>query len=169
MEADDPGLIVVGTGPCRAAADALPARTRARVVMLGNLPDDEVPAVYRAANAFVAPAIGGESFGLVLLEAMASGLAIAGSDIPGYREVARPGREALLVPPGDAGALAAAARQLLNDPSVAGRLAAAGRERVREFAWEGVCADVERAYHDVLGRPGALPATEVVAVAGSRP
>jgi phosphatidylinositol alpha-mannosyltransferase len=168
-EADDLWLIVVGSGPCRAAVDSLPARTRARVVMLGNLPDDEVPAVYRAANAFVAPAIGGESFGLVLLEAMASGLAIAGSDIPGYREVARPGREALLVPPGDAGALAAAARQLLNDPSVAGRLAAAGRERVREFAWEGVCADVERAYHDVLGRPGALPATEVVAVAGSTP
>lgn len=124
--------------------------------------------MYAAADAFLAPALGGESFGQVLLEAMAAGVPVAGSDIPGYREVARAGREALLVPPGQPAALAEAALRLLEDRQLAAGLRQAGRERAREFAWEGLCPDVERAYLDATTGPHPLGAADVVAI-GSAP
>ena len=82
------------------------------------------------------PSLHGESFGVVLLEAMAAQTPIVASDIPGYRQVARAGREALLVPPGDAGALAGALIRVLTDGALADRLVEAGDARAVEFSME---------------------------------
>ena len=94
-----------------AAGHATPAIRR--VEWLGRITEAEKAARLRGASVFCAPALGGESFGVVLLEAMAAGTAVVASDIPGYRNVAAPGRDAVLVPPDDPSALAAA---LQEDP-----------------------------------------------------
>ena len=148
LAADDPGvvLVVAGDGEERTAVATLPAEARGRVVMLGNVEHDDLPPYHAACDVFVSPARGGESFGIVLVEAMAAGLPVVASDIPGYREVVRNGVEGLLVPPSDPVALAAALREVLDNAEVAGRLADAGRERARTYAWENVAAQLETLY-----------------------
>lgn len=142
------GLTVVGDGPDRAAVERLPASLSGRVVMRGPCRDADLLAEYSNAAVFIAPAIGSESFGIVLLEAMSAGLPIVASDIPGYREVVRDGMEAILVPPGDAAALAAAVSRILSEPDLAGELARRGRERAREFSWESVASRIEAVYYE---------------------
>jgi len=83
---------------------------------------------------FCAPSLRGESFGVVLIEAMAAGTAIVASDLPGYRRVARPDVDALLTPPGDTLSLAAALKRVLADDDLAGRLRANGLERAEDFS-----------------------------------
>ena len=85
-----------------------------RIEWLGRLSDAEKMARLKAADVFCAPSLSGESFGVVLIEAMAASTAVVASDLPGYANVARAGRDALLVPPGDAAALAAALRLVLD-------------------------------------------------------
>jgi len=109
---------------------------------------------------FVAPATGRESFGIVLLEAMAAGKPIVASDIHGYRSVVRRGEQGLLVPPQNPRALAGALARLLSDDALRERMGASGRERVRQFSWESVTAKVEAYYEFVIRRlatQGALP------------
>jgi phosphatidylinositol alpha-mannosyltransferase len=101
-----------------------------------------------AADVFVSPALGQESFGLTLVEAMAAGVPVVASDIPGYREVVRNGVDGLLVPPGDPGALAAALERVLGDPEEAARLRRAGPARAERYAWRSVVGGVEAAYED---------------------
>jgi phosphatidyl-myo-inositol alpha-mannosyltransferase len=143
-------LIVVGDGPERAALDTLPTLLRARVTMLGSVPNSELPPIHAGCDAYLGPSTGGESFGIVVVEAMAAGLPVIVSDTPGYDEVVHDGVDGLLVPPGDPGALAAAVRRVLDDPTLAETLAAAGRERAADFAWPGVLDQVEQAYRDAL-------------------
>ena len=90
----------------------------------------------RGADVFCAPSLHGESFGVVLLEAMAADTPAVASDLPGYRNVARPGREGLLVPPGDAGALADALRRVLGDRDLSSSLVEAGRARAAELSMD---------------------------------
>jgi phosphatidylinositol alpha-mannosyltransferase len=99
---------------------------------------------------FVSPATGQESFGIVLVEAMAAGVPVVASDIAGYREVVRDGVDGLLVPPGDPNALAAAIRRVLSEPELAATLRAAGRARAKAFSWQVVAPRVEAVYHRVL-------------------
>ena len=145
-------LIVVGEGRDRIAVDALDAATRARVHMLGRVPNEELPRYHRASDIFLSPALGGESFGIVLVEAMAAGLPIVASDISGYRDVARHGIEALLFPRGDAAAAARAVQQLLAEPETARALVARGRTRAQEFAWEVVVDRLEGEYEALARR-----------------
>jgi phosphatidylinositol alpha-mannosyltransferase len=100
---------------------------------------------------YVAPSTGGESFGVVLLEAMAARLPVVATRIPGYDEVIEDGVTGLLVPPRDPTATAAAIGRILDDEALASRLAAAAAERVRRYDWEVVAAEVERVYRAVLG------------------
>jgi phosphatidylinositol alpha-mannosyltransferase len=143
---DDVRLMVAGIGPCERVVNDVPAAIRDRIIMLGDVEDGELPSIYAAADVFIAPAVGCESFGMVLLEAMAAGRPIVAADIDGYREVVRADIEALLVPPGNIEALANAIGRVLEDPSLAERLRVAGRARVEQFAWEVVTDAVERAY-----------------------
>ena len=92
----------------------------------------------RGASVFCAPSLGGESFGVVLIEAMAAGTPIVATDLPGYRNVARPDRDALLVPGGDAEALAAALRLVLTDDDLADELRTSGAERADTFSMESL-------------------------------
>jgi len=105
-ERPDTCLVVAGDGRDRGALERLPAEVRRRVVSLGTVPHDALPSYHAAADVFVAAATGQESFGIVLVEAMAAGVPVVATDIPGYREVVRDDVDGLLVPPGDPEALA---------------------------------------------------------------
>jgi phosphatidylinositol alpha-mannosyltransferase len=108
----------------------------ARVEWLGRFDEEEKVARLRAADVFVAPSIKGESFGIVLLEAMAAGTPVVASDLPGYAKVARQGREAVLVPPSDADALGSAITRVLGDSSLRSRLVEGGRLRADELSMD---------------------------------
>jgi phosphatidyl-myo-inositol alpha-mannosyltransferase len=161
-------LLVIGDGSERDAVDDLDPQVRARVEMLGRVDDDQLASYLKAANLYLGPATGGESFGIVLAEAMAAGLPIVASDIDGYRDVARDGLEALLVSPGDVTALVAAVREVLDDTRLAASLGGAGAQRAREFDWDVVTARLVDVYRDVLARHGQ-PRAAVTASAGAKP
>jgi phosphatidylinositol alpha-mannosyltransferase len=143
-------LVVAGDGPERDAVAALPSEIRARVYMAGRVDNRDLPPLHAAADVFLAPSLGGESFGVVLVEAMAAGVPVVASRTAGYDEVVRDGVDGLLVAPGDPSAAAKAVRRLLRDPDLAGRLAAAGRERARAFSWDVVTDRLEAIYRDVM-------------------
>ena len=121
-----------------------------RLVWLGRLDDEEKRRRLRAADVFCAPSLRGESFGVVLLEAMAAGTAIVASDLTGYRLVARPDRDGLLVTPGDTVALAAAISRLLADDGLRERLVASGRDRAESFSMARL-ADAYLALYEAVG------------------
>jgi phosphatidylinositol alpha-mannosyltransferase len=127
----DAVLWVAGGGP---QTDELRTRRDADVAWLGSLTDDERNARLRGATVFCAPSIGGESFGIVLLEAMAAQTPIVASAIEGYQNVARAEQDAVLVPPDDASALRAALQRVLDDGALRDRLTASGTERAAEFS-----------------------------------
>jgi phosphatidylinositol alpha-mannosyltransferase len=143
-------LLVVGDGSERDAVDDLEPSVRSRVEMLGRVEDDRLASYLRAADLYIGPATGGESFGIVLAEAMAAGLPIVASDISGYRDVARNGVEAVLVPPGDPGALVAAVRRVLDDPQLAKSLGERGTKRAHDYAWDTVTDRIIKVYREVL-------------------
>ncbi len=142
-------LIVVGEGPERAAVEQLDPGVRARVRMLGRVSDEELPGWYASADLFLAPATGQESFGIVLVEAMAAGVPVVASDVAGYRAVLDGGRAGLLVPPGSPEALAAGASRLLADATLRARLRRGGRRRAADFSWETVCTRIELIYAEM--------------------
>jgi phosphatidylinositol alpha-mannosyltransferase len=146
-------LIVVGEGVEREAVEVLPSALRSRVHLLGRVSDSVLPTYYAAADVFIAPALGSESFGIVLVEAMAAGLPIVASDIAGYREVVRAGREALLVPSGDPAALADAVQHLFEHPEQARALSEAGHIRARRYDWDAILVTLESIYGEALGAP----------------
>ncbi len=122
------------------------------VKWLGRLPDAEVPAAYRSARILVSPALGWESFGIVLIEAMACGLAVVASDIPGYRSVVEDGVQGMLTPPGDARALAGALLELIEDQSRRERMAQAALNRSADYSWGRLVEEVEAAYEKAVKR-----------------
>ena len=150
----DAVLWVVGEGPQTAE---LAARRVAHVDWLGRVSEAEKARRLSGATVACFPSIEGESFGVVLLEAMASGTAVVASDLTGYRHVARGGREAVLVTPGDAAALRAGLRRVLDDQAVRADLVTSGRERAAEFSLAGLAeAFVERS--ETARAAGSIPA-----------
>ncbi len=147
----DAVLWVAGEGP---NTEALKASAPPGVVWLGRISDAELAQRLRAATVFCAPSLHGESFGVVLLEAMAAGTPVVASDISGYRDVARGGREAVLVPGGDPAALAEGLRRVLDDPSLAGSLVEAGTARAAGFSMERLAARYVDLYESLLARTG---------------
>ena len=125
------------------------------VEFLGRVSDNEKAQLFKTADVYVSPATGRESFGIVLLEAMAAGTAIVCSDIHGYKGVVRRGREALLVPPHDPKALAGALAKVLSDDELRDSMAHSGLLRAEEFSWERVTAKVEDYYGFVIRRLAA--------------
>jgi phosphatidylinositol alpha-mannosyltransferase len=154
-------LLVVGGGPlAKEARRYLATRKLGGVEFLGRVSDDERDALFKTADVYCSPATGRESFGIVLLEAMAAGTAIVASDIHGYKGVVRRGREGLLVPPGKPKELAAALARLLSDDELRESMGRSGRERADEYSWERVTAKVEAYYGFVIRRlaaQGRLP------------
>jgi phosphatidyl-myo-inositol alpha-mannosyltransferase len=154
-------LLLVGGGPQeREARRYVATRRLLGVEFLGRVSDDEKTQLFRTTDVYVSPATGRESFGIVLLEAMASGAPIVASDIHGYKGVVRRGREGLLVPPRDPKQLAASIGRLLRDQDLAAQMSAAGLLRAEEFSWPRVTAKVDEYYGFVIRRlaaTGSLP------------
>ena len=154
-------LLVVGSGPQeREARRYVLSRKLGGIHFLGRVSDEERDALFKTADVYVSPATGRESFGIVLLEAMAAGTSIVCSDIHGYKGVVRRDRDALLVPPNDPKALASAIRRLVANDELRAQMAASGIGRAQEFSWERVTGKVEDYYGFVIRRlaaQGALP------------
>jgi phosphatidyl-myo-inositol alpha-mannosyltransferase len=154
-------LLIVGSGPQeREARRYVATRGLQEVEFLGRVSDAEKAQLFRTVDVFASPATGGESFGIVLLEAMAAGTPIVCSDIHGYKGVVRRGREGLLVPPREPRELAVAIDHLLRDPALREQMGAAGQARAEEFSWPRVTAKVEDYYGFVIRRlaaAGTLP------------
>jgi phosphatidylinositol alpha-mannosyltransferase len=122
---------------------------------LGKVSEEEKHAELACAEVLCAPSLRGESFGMVLTEAFAASTPVVASDIPGYRDVARDGVDGLLVPPGDALALAEALRAMALDPSRRLAMAAVARERAERFSWAHVAEEVADCYKQAIavGQP----------------
>jgi phosphatidyl-myo-inositol alpha-mannosyltransferase len=141
------------------AADAedvlyrVPAWLRDRVVLLGQVSEDEKVRVLHSVDVFCSPNTGGESFGIVTAEAMAAGVPVVASDIDAFRQVLQGGQAGQLFATGDPRDLARAAGQLLDDPARRAALSAAALAAVAQYDWSVVARDVLRVYETVmLGR-----------------
>jgi len=128
---------VAGEGPESRALRAATAGD-GRFVWLGTISEEEKLRRLRGADVLVAPSLHGESFGVVLLEGMAADAVVVASDIPGYRCVARPGTDALLVPPGDAAALGRALQRALAGGPDIEAMKEAARQRACEHSLEAL-------------------------------
>jgi phosphatidyl-myo-inositol alpha-mannosyltransferase len=145
-------LTLVGSDPEEVAHMMLDDRG---VRALGKVSESRKLAELADAEVLCAPSLHGESFGMVLTEAIAACTPVIASDIPGYRDVVRDGIDGTLTPPGDALALAEALRSFALDPAARIRMAAAARVRAERFAWPHVAAEVLDCYEQALsvGRP----------------
>ncbi|MEA3020130.1 MAG: phosphatidyl-myo-inositol alpha-mannosyltransferase [Actinomycetota bacterium] len=126
-----------------------------RVEWLGRIDDEEKCRRLRSADVFCAPSLHGESFGVVLLEAMAAGVPIVASDLPGYAKVGRQGREALLVTPGDACMLGDALARVLTDASLARSLVEGGRARADELSMDHLAELYLEKYTRIIDAPAS--------------
>jgi phosphatidylinositol alpha-mannosyltransferase len=154
-------LLIVGSGPQeREARRYVMTRRLAGVEFLGRVSDSEKAQLLKSADVFAAPSTGQESFGIVLLEAMAAGAPIVASDIHGYKGVVKRGEQGLLVPPGEPKEFAVAIRRLLADGPLRAEMSASGVARAEAFSWERITDRVEAYYGFVIRRlaaQGALP------------
>ena len=149
-------LLLAGTGPQEPEARRYVAsRGLDQVEFLGRVSEEDKLRAFATADIYASPATGQESFGIVLLEAMAAGKAIVCSDIHGYKGVVRRGDQALLVPPKDPDALADALITLIRDPERRALMGESGRRRAVQFGWENITAKVDDYYAFAIRRAAA--------------
>jgi len=156
-------LIVAGRGPEMGDLRRF-ARSRSvgDVFFAGRVSDEDKARFYKTADIFVAPSTGQESFGIVLLEAMAAGRAVIASDIHGYKRVVQRNVTGLLVEPKDPDALAEALERLIASPDLRQTLGEAGARRAVDFDWQHVTGELVHVYQEVIARrrnAGAEPAS----------
>ncbi|MGH3153880.1 MAG: glycosyltransferase family 4 protein, partial [Streptosporangiaceae bacterium] len=153
-----PGLRLLIAGRAADADEVLhrvPADLRDRVVMLGQVSEEDKVRVLHSVDVFCSPNTGGESFGIVTAEAMAAGVPIVASDIEAFRQVLQGGQAGELFATGDPAELARAAGRLLDDPARRASLSAAALAAVAQYDWSVVARDVLLVYETViLGRTG---------------
>jgi phosphatidylinositol alpha-mannosyltransferase len=142
-------LIVVGDGPLRGQVESYISRHRLPdVVLAGYVPDTVLPRYYCSADIFCAPATGAESFGIVLLEAMASGLPVVATEIEGYMSVLEPGRDSMTVQPKGWAELGAALIILARDADLRRRMGDYGHEKAKRYGWEAVASQIVEVYEE---------------------
>lgn len=142
-------VLVAGPGDVEEQRDSLPEGVRDHVTFLGLVSDRDKARALRAVDVYVAPHTGGESFGIVLVEAMAAQAAILASDLPAFRRVLEDGRSGRLFATGDADALATGLLELLDDAALRARYVDEASRRVRDFDWDRVVDDVIAVYESV--------------------
>ncbi len=154
----DARLLVIGTGPkAREYRRYVGLRGIRDVEFLGRVSDHDKARYFASADIFCAPATGQESFGIVLLEAMAAGVPIVASDIHGYKQVVQRNVQGLLVEPRNQRALAAALYALARDPELRHEMGEAGRATAPDYSWPRVTERIVDFYHEVRERVGAEP------------
>ncbi|MGB3733956.1 MAG: glycosyltransferase family 4 protein [Ilumatobacter sp.] len=147
----DAQVWIASSGPDTAALMKRTAND-ARISWLGRITDEEKFARLRAASVFCAPSLGGESFGVVLIEAMAAGTTVVASSLDGYQNVATHEEDSLLSPAGDVEALAVQLQRAITDTALARRLRAAGETRAERFAMSALADRYIEIYHDLATR-----------------
>ena len=152
-------LLVAGPGDADDVREAVPPSLRGRVELLGLVSDEDKPRVFASGHVYCAPNTHGESFGIVLVEAMATGTPVVASDLEAFRRVLEEGRAGVLVPVRDAGALAAALGDLLQDEPRRKALAAEARSAVERYDWSTVTRQVVAVYETVAA--AVVPAAHV--------
>ncbi|HTP15184.1 MAG TPA: glycosyltransferase family 4 protein [Streptosporangiaceae bacterium] len=149
-------LLIAGYGDQQDVLARVPHALRPRVVLLGQVSDQDKVRVFHSVDAFCAPNTGGESFGIVLAEAMAAGAPIVASDLYAFRRVLRGGRAGALFETGSPEGLAAAAGRMLAEPAQRAELSAAAKAAVRDYDWPVVAKDVVRVYEAVVPAAGRV-------------
>jgi glycosyltransferase involved in cell wall biosynthesis len=134
--------------------DRSPARDR--ITVTGFVPHTDVPAVLSSLDVLVLPSLY-EEMGSILVEAMAAGLPVVASRVGGIPDVVVDGETGLLVPPGDADALAAALDELVGDPQRRERFASAARRRARRYSWSELAGRVAQLYDAARVDEGSCP------------
>ena len=137
----------LGLEVCDGAPEAVP--DSADVVILGTVADDDMPALYRAADAFAFPSTR-EGFGLVVLEALASGIPAVVTDLPVLREHLLDGRDCVMVPAADSGPLSDALVSAVRDDELRTRLRAGGTQTIQRFTWQACAEEHERIYERIV-------------------
>ncbi|WP_030024193.1 glycosyltransferase family 4 protein [Streptomyces monomycini] len=155
----DARLLVAGRGDEEEAVAELPADLRSRVEFLGMVSDEDKARLLRSVDLYVAPNTGGESFGIILVEAMSAGAPVLASDLDAFAQVLDQGEAGELFANEDAEALAAAAVRLLGDPERLAELRERGSRHVRRFDWSTVGADILAVYETVTAG-AAMVATD---------
>jgi len=143
-------LLVAGPGDADRVRDEISPGLRDRVEILGRVSEADKPRLYASGDVYCAPNTHGESFGIVLLEAMATGTPVVASDLEAFRRVLDDGRDGVLFPVRDAAALAGALADLLADPARRRHLSARGRAAVRPYDWSIVTRQVVAVYETVV-------------------
>ena len=153
----DVRLLVAGPGDVDDVRESIPASLRGHVELLGLVSEADKPRVYATGDVYCAPNTHGESFGIVLIEAMATGTPVVASDLEAFRRVLEDGRAGVLVPVGDAAALAVGLAGLLDDPERRAALTAQGYATVAQYDWSEVTARIVDVYETVVAAaPRAL-------------
>jgi phosphatidylinositol alpha-mannosyltransferase len=143
-------LLIAGPGDEEDVLERVPGPLRGRVVLLGQVSEQDKVRMLHSVDVFCAPNTGGESFGIVLAEAMAAGAPIVASDLDAFQRVLLGGRAGELFATGDPADLARAARRLLDDPERRARLSAAATSAVSAYDWSMVARDVVSVYETVV-------------------
>jgi phosphatidylinositol alpha-mannosyltransferase len=142
-------LIIVGDGPLRGMVESFVSGHRLEnVVLAGFVPDEVLPRFHASADIFCSPATGRESFGIVLLEAMGTGLPVVATEIPGYLSVVEAGVDSLTVRPKRPVELGAALTVLARDELLRRRLGEAGLAKAQQYGWRTVAARVIGVYQE---------------------
>ncbi|WP_171170248.1 glycosyltransferase family 4 protein [Streptomyces sp. I05A-00742] len=160
--AERPGtrLLVAGRGDEQEAVAALPPEARGAVEFLGMVSDEDKARLLRSVDLYVAPNTGGESFGIILVEAMSAGAPVLASDLDAFAQVLDKGTAGELFANEDADALAAAAVRLLADPARRAELSERGSRHVRRFDWSTVGADILAVYETVTAGAASVATDE---------
>ena len=154
-------LIIVGDGPLRGNVESYVARHRLpNVIMAGYVPETVKPRYYNSADIFCAPATSGESFGVVLLEALASGLPVLATEVPGYMSVLEPGHDSLTVQPRSWRELAASLVVLARDAELRRRMGDYAREKAWRYSWPSVASQVVDVYEEAREVAAKQPAKD---------
>jgi len=149
-------LYVAGRGDIDAARKSVPRDYRDAVTFLGLVDEQTRAELLASADLYVAPNTGGESFGIILVEAMAAGAPVLASDLAAFRRVLEYGQLGTLFPVADSGALVDAAVDLLGDEVRRGMLRKAASVAVRQYDWSVQCRDVVRVYETVAAGAGQV-------------